>query len=409
MMPSSKGGREMPNRKSVLLLCLAGLLLTTGCWDRRELNTIGIVVGLGIDLKDGLFDVSVQMINPNQQTSTSVDSQTKVALYKQKSSTVKEAMRKISAISPRINYLSHLRIFILGEELAKEDIEEVLDYLSRDHEVRSDFYIVIAKGLQASDLLSILTQIDTIPAIRMYNMLNLSAKMWAPTLGIRMIELIKEQGNHYGKTSVLSGIGVRGDLEKIKTKLSDELIDPPGRIYYGGIAVMKDHKLAGWLSDTDSESYVYLVDKVKYSVLQVPCGEDGKAVLEVMGSRTKRTVSLSNGKPSIKAVISMKADVSEFICEKSLLSAEMIDELENSASDKLKRQLEKTVKHVQHKYQADIFGFGELIYRKYPKEWKRLEPDWEQLFKDLPVEVEVKVKINHLGTVNEQLYYEESD
>jgi spore germination protein KC len=51
------------------------------------------------------------------------------------------------------------------------------------------------------------------------------------------------------------------------------------------------------------------------------------------------------------------------------------------------------VKKVQGEFGSDIFGFGNMIYRKDPKLWKKLREDWSETFSGLSVEVSSKIEI----------------
>lgn len=53
----------MKYKLTVLILCL---LMLTGCWSRRELNELLIVLGIGVDWKDGEYLVSFQVVNPSE-------------------------------------------------------------------------------------------------------------------------------------------------------------------------------------------------------------------------------------------------------------------------------------------------------------------------------------------------------
>jgi spore germination protein KC len=48
---------------------------------------------------------------------------------------------------------------------------------------------------------------------------------------------------------------------------------------------------------------------------------------------------------------------------------------------------------------TDIFGFGEVIHQKYPKEWKELEKRWDEVFPEIEVKVIVKSKLNLTGEI----------
>lgn len=55
-----------------LILSFAVLLpLLTGCWDRQELNELGIMLGLGVDKDGDMIKVSAQVVVPNEVSSKS--------------------------------------------------------------------------------------------------------------------------------------------------------------------------------------------------------------------------------------------------------------------------------------------------------------------------------------------------
>ncbi|MCM3746180.1 hypothetical protein M3223_02295 [Paenibacillus pasadenensis] len=53
----------MLRRVTLVLLCLA---ILSGCWSRRELNDLLIVLGIAVDWQDGKYLVSYQVVNPNE-------------------------------------------------------------------------------------------------------------------------------------------------------------------------------------------------------------------------------------------------------------------------------------------------------------------------------------------------------
>lgn len=51
---------------------------------------------------------------------------------------------------------------------------------------------------------------------------------------------------------------------------------------------------------------------------------------------------------------------------------------------------------------ADVFGFGEAVRRKYPREWPQYEKMWEELFPVfLDVRLEVDAKIRRTGLITD--------
>jgi len=58
------------------------------------------------------------------------------------------------------------------------------------------------------------------------------------------------------------------------------------------------------------------------------------------------------------------------------------------------------VTKAQNEYRTDVFGFGEKIHNKYPKYWKTVEGNWEEVFSKLPVQVTVQAHIKTSGEIN---------
>lgn len=105
--------------KIVLYLPLIALVLT-GCWDRHELNNIGIVMGVVIDKsKDiGKIHMTLQMVKSadinSSETSTSSTSKTKAYInLKNEGNTILDTIKNFSKESSRkLLYEVHIKIKI---------------------------------------------------------------------------------------------------------------------------------------------------------------------------------------------------------------------------------------------------------------------------------------------------------
>ena len=149
-------------------------------------------------------------------------------IYQAKGKTVFEAFRKMTKESPRKIYPSHLRILVIGESLAKKGIGKPLDLLTRDWELRSDFYIVVAKGMRAEEILKVPTSLEKIPANQIFDALEVSATAWSATSFVKLDDLIADIVSD-GKQPVLTGIqaDIKGDKKTSLSKQNIEMIDPP--------------------------------------------------------------------------------------------------------------------------------------------------------------------------------------
>jgi spore germination protein KC len=283
--------------------------------------------------------------------------------------------------------------------LAREGILKAMDYLSRDYELRTDFYILIAKGTTAKNVLSTLTPLEKIPANTLYRSIEASEKVWAATAAaVTLDELITNMVSE-GKHPVLSGVQVTGDIETGRTKKNLEVIQPAAKLQNAGLAVFRKDKLIGWLTEEESKGYNYILNHVKSTIGHVPCPQGGIIAFEVTKSKAAIKGSVRNREPQINIKLSAEQNVGEVECQIDLTKVETLSELEKQSQQKLQQIITDSIKVVQNKYKVDIFGFGEVIHRADPKAWKSLKKDWDKHFVDLNVNVQVKVKIKRVGTL----------
>lgn len=390
-------------KKSIVLVIISFFLLfTSGCWNRRELNELAISVGEGIDKdKEGKYKISTQIVIPAGVASKTgnAPSDLPVRLFTGTEDSIFEAMREITTKSPRPIYHSHLRILVIGESLAKEGIGEVLDMFFRDHEYRTDFYIVIAKNTSAENILSILTSIEKIPANNMVSSLETSEKTWAPSTAVTLDELIQVLVTE-GKNPVLTGIEIIGDPKSGHTQQNLETIDPTAYLKYSGLAVIKNDKMVGWLNQEESKGYNFIMDNVKNTVSDVTCPKEGKFNFEIIRSKTEVKAKLENETPKIEISIKSEGNVGEVKCDIDLTKQQTITELEKAIEKDFINLVETAIKKVKEDYSTDIFGFGDAVHRADAKAWKTLKSDWnEKHFSDLEVSVKADVKIRRLGKI----------
>jgi spore germination protein KC len=389
----------MKRRLLTLLLSTALILTLSGCWDRQELNELGISVAMGIDKVGSQYQVSVQVVQPGAVAEKKGGGEgSPVTLYEAKADTIFEAVRKMTTESSRKIYSAHLRVVVLGENLAREGIGKAMDFLSRDYEFRTDFYILVAKGTTAKNVLSTLTPLEKIPAIKLYRSIEASEKVWAPTAGVTLEVLITNMVNK-GKQPVLSGVEVTGDIVTGGTKKNLEAIQPAAKLQNAGLSVFQKDKLIGWLTEADSKGYNYILNHIKSTVGHIACPQGGTIAFEVTKSKAVIKGSVRNLEPQINIKLSVEQNVGEVACQIDLTKVETLKNLEKRAQQKLQLIINHAIHAVQSEYKVDIFGFGEAIHRADPKAWKSLKKDWDKHFADLNVNVQVKVKIKQVGTI----------
>ncbi|MDR3625576.1 MAG: Ger(x)C family spore germination protein [Ignavibacteriaceae bacterium] len=395
--------------KRILSLLIVFIMLTfclSGCWNSRELNTLAFVTAMGFDRTSNGMQLTIQVLNPRTIASQKSYNEPSVVVYTEEGKDTLEIIRRLSTESPRKLNGTHLRTVIFGEDFAKDGISDVLDFFSREHQNRTDLYFAVAKGITAYEVLNTLTDLETNPSFKLYSSIKASDEIWAGTESVKIISLINSIVSD-GIDPVLTGIEIVNSDEENKTMEMLELIasDP---IKIGYLAVFQNDKFVGWLDENECKGYNFLIQNVKSSVGYVESERTGRITIEVTDVKSKRTVLLINGEPVVSVIIDIKGNIDTVAGDFDITKAENIRLIEQLSEDKITKMCYKSINKAQKELNSDIFGFGEVIHRTYPKLWSTMKDDWNYNFKILPVNVKVNFKIDQIGIISKSFFAKES-
>lgn len=385
--------------KKKILLLLGLTLLLTGCWDKRELNELAITMALGIDKADGGYKVSAQVVVPSELSSKGGPGFSQIVLFQATGRTVDDALRKLTKESPRIIYPGHLQMLVFGEALAEEGIGKALDYMSRNWEIRADYYVAVARDNTAESVLNVQTPLENLPSNNMFNTLQKAEENNSTTTGIKLTDFIGDL-ERSGQEPVLTGIIITGDEKSGSSKQNLESIIPPTRLMYEGLAIFKEDKLIGWLDEYDARGYNGITNHVKRAVSTIACPKEGELNLEIQKYQANMKSKTVNSSPTIDMQVNVNANVGAIECFIDVRKEGTLKELEKTFENQIKENLQHTIKTVQNDFNSDVFGFGATIYKHQPKEWKKLKDNWKEEFPNLQVNIDVSVKIGHLGAID---------
>jgi spore germination protein KC len=392
----------------LVLITIILIPILTGCWNRRELNELALVVAMSIDKSENQYLISAQVVDPGEvSVSARGGGRAPVTTYDEKGKHLFEAVRRMTTVSPRKLYWSHLQMLVISEEVAKDGLNNILDFFTRDNEFRKDFYIVVSKDIQAKEILRNLTSIEKIPAHKMRSSLETSERAWAPTVAIQLDELIAALTSD-GINPILTGISIHGNGPKGESVENVQRIQPFARLKYKNIAVFKKDKLIGWLNENESKGYNYIMDNVRSTVGHIPCEKKGELVVEIIRSKTKIKGKVVNGKPKIDISLSSEANIGEVSCHVDLTKPDAITQLEKN-TDKVNVDTVKNSINKAKELGVDVFGFGEVIHRADPKAWKSLKNNWDKEFVQVPVTIHSEFKIRRTGAVNQSFLQQEKE
>ena len=349
----------------LIIITLFILLISSGCYNYKEINDMAIVSSIGIDKdnKNDKYIVSAQIMN-SKESEDSEDSQ--ITVYTKEGDTVHEALRNITLKSPRKLYGNHLSKIVLSEEVAKEGIDNILDIFNRITEVRNEFIITIVKEDKASDVLKVLTTTESIPA----EYVKLSLKIADETSGLTYATKLDEFISLYLKKGIDPVVPVLkiDKKEKKGTTINNiTTTNPISKIVIEDLAVTNKGKLETYLKNEEVIGYNFLRNQIQKMIIPVKCDDENNyASISILKNKTKSSAEKKDNKYIINFNINSEAIITEYNCRKDLTDEKVIKELEKDTEKKIKRYIKKSL-NKQKETKGKFLGLERIIYLDYPK------------------------------------------
>ncbi|RED40690.1 spore germination protein KC [Paenibacillus sp. VMFN-D1] len=394
----------MLRRLGLMFLLLSVALLTGGCWDSQELNTLSIISATSIDRSNGKWEISFQVVIPQsiatQTGGGGAGSQSPTTIFSTKGRSIAEAMQNASLETSRKLFFAHNSVLILSEDVArKEGVGEILDFFLRPFESRETMSVLLTKG-KASNLLEVLIPLEKISGNAIQRIIDQSQKNLSQAQNMRLIDFARMVASP-DESAMAPELEVSGDLTKqssldaLKSTRNDAVIK------LGELGVFRKDKLVGWIDQKDSRSVAWLSDRVSSMIVVFPCSAKGQEnqllSYRVLKSSTKLDPKVIHGKSIIHAKISATGAIDESGCNLDLKNPEVIRDLERTISKQIGGDVMATWSHLQE-MNVDLAGFMNAIHRKDPSTWRNLMKT-KRPIEEISLRVQVKINIEHTNMI----------
>ncbi|MDF2636129.1 MAG: germination protein Ger(x)C family [Pelosinus sp.] len=400
-------------RKGFFLSLIFLILFTSGCWDRKEIDELAIVGATGFDkvTVNGrhMYRAISYVYKPAEMGGGAEGGNGKTLapfwVVSELGETLSDAEKNISARSSRFVFLAHSDMVIVGERLAREDgVDKVMDLLLRHKDLRMRNLLYIAEGETLRVFERGLPQFESTLSQELAGIseksLPIVSKTYVPDVKEFVYSLLAT-----GRDPVAGKLEVFPTPEELSSPVGNE--EPQSFVRPTGAAVFRESKLAGWLTDTETRGFLYVINKAQVGIipLKLPNSPQENFSFQMTKAKTKIIPSVKNDNISITLEVKAEGNVGTMEDSVSLAKPEDIKKLEALVAAEIKQLIKNTVDKTQN-MEADVFGFGEAVHRKYPKVWKNIEEEWRNIYSDLQVEVKVETKIRGTGMISNPITVE---
>lgn len=372
------------------MLSLGGVIFLSGCWDRVEINDLAIVTGAAIDLTDdNKTELSIQLYIPKsfgsgggQGGGTTGGGGPVTLVQTHTGANFPDAMSKLQSEIPRKIFWGQCKVLIFGEKLAKKGIQKEIDFILRHPQLRERSYLFVSEGKGKNELKSQppLEQFSA-NSIRKLSTLDVGLQITTQDLDEMLIGEARAAA-----IPIIKKISVDGSQDKLSVP------------NISGTAVFKKDKMIGTLSEKTTRGILWLRNEMKtYTVTVKPKGVTGEMILNPVKARVKMEPQIENGEWKMLVRINTEGALIENGTNLLLSSPQSIKTAEKAYQETIKKRIEYSLDEIQHELKTDILGFGKEFHRKYPKQWKKIENRWDQVYPKVQVNIDVEGRIRRQG------------
>lgn len=381
----------MRARLSALLLVSA---LLTGCWGYRDINDLALVMAVGVDrTPEGRVLVTVQVARPGMggggQGAGSISSAGGKPVYvaAAEGRSVFEAIRNLALFTSRRIMWAHNKLVVIGEAQARHGVAEIIDFFTRNPELRYRSFVALAEG-DARDVVSSSTGMEAMPADSIERTFRYSRL----TGEAQRID-VKEFAAAYlddGVTSFLPVLRLR--VRAVPGAASKDT--DPREVVVQGLALFRGDRLVEILDQQESRGVVLMRGRARRIVITLPCPgkEEETITLELLARRADIRPTQKGEELSIGVRLETNASLASVACPLDYRLPEVQDRISRRLEESLRQDLLVAIDRIKAS-RTDPVGLGQHVRYRLPWAWGRYREIWPEPLARASFQVAVKANI----------------
>jgi len=377
---------------SLLLLLLFTTVMLSGCWSRIELNDIGLVLGLAVDVGEQ-EEVRLTLYVPRPLTQHlsggGGGNQEPAWVVAREADNFADALALIRLASARRLVFHHLRVVLIGEEYARRHgIGDILDVLATNNEIRLTVRPFLVEG-RAQEVLETLPQLRT---LQPFNLTGIVQAKGGLEWRLKDVLVARMSDTH----------SVWMPTVKVIPRQAAKPLGPTTTVTLSGVALFRRDFLQVVLDPWAYQVMAWFLGRPTGFTITADCPTAGKGTVSarVLTGKTRVRPRWQDDKVAFRVEAIATVNVTRSECGTGAVKEDEVrQKLEQVLADDLRRRLELFITVIQDAV-TDPVGFGKHAQLAFPRYYKMMEDKWgEEVWINTPVEVATRVTITQAGTV----------
>lgn len=400
----------MYRRLIVVSVLMSMVMLVAGCNGSRELDEVGNVIAMGIDAaEEGMILVSYQFAIPKPEGGKG-DASKSTVIITIKAPTISEALNLLNSQIEYVPSLSHIKVIILGEELARKGIDKILAPFMRYHEYRGSMFVVVAKGT-AKEILEENKPTFTTSISKYYEETFATTEYSGYVLRTSLHQYYARRKSYSGQPYMafvainpMSGEGNSNNSPLPGAKsggyTAGEIPRQGGNhLEFAGTAVFSNDKMVGVLNTIETRMLGLLLGEYPRGFLSVEDPLDSRYAINInlrLGSKPKVKIKLVEGRPVIDIKVLLEGDISNIGSGINYEMQGYIDLLEGQIAKVYQKEMLNLIARTQE-MDSDVVGFGYYLRPAFSSNTEFVDYHWNDQYRQAAVNGNIEIQIRRTG------------
>lgn len=386
----------------ILIIIIIFISTFSASYNSLNLDNLAFAVAIGIDKStSNKLEVTFEFLAPSPSSESSL--QTKPVLNSVECSSITNGINIMNAYLGKKVNLSHCKLIIFSEELAKEGISDEVYSLINEVQVRPSANIVISKCNTKYYIENSVPSLESLIP-RYYDIFPNTSEYTGYTCNATIGDFFNALVcNSCAPYAILGGINTSDSgssqaqiTDDSSIKSSESPITGNRSSQNIGLAVFKDDKLSGELNAIETICFLNIKKQVDTFLISVPNPQDADSKIDIYltpNSTHKIDVSLVNGAPYIKINFEFSGKIYSMSRDSQYLNNDVLDSISNSCNSYLESEFSNYLYKTSTSFESDINGFGVYALSKFNTVTDFNNYDWLNNYKNSTFDVDISTVI----------------
>lgn len=391
--------RNIFNKIFILILILIFVYSFSASYTSLNLDNLAFVVALGIDKSStNKLKVTFQFIKPSP--SSEGGSETTPVLNSVECSSITNGINIMNAYLGKKVNLSHCKLIIFSEELAKEGISDEIYSLINEVQIRPSANIIVSKCDTKYYIENSIPSLESLIP-KYYNIFPHSSEYTGYTCDATIGDFFNALVcNSCAPYAILGGVNTSDESSQSASQLSnDSTIKSNESPINGnrlsqniGVAVFKDAKLTGELNAIETICFLNIKKSVDSFLVSIPDPQEPSSKIDIYltpNSTHNIEVKIVNGSPYIKLNFDFSGKIYSMTKDSEYLNQDVLDSISTTCNNYLEDQFTNFLYKTSTTFNSDINGFGVYAHSQFRTSSEYDNYNWLANYKNSTFDVDI--------------------